>query len=164
MAIILIGGGARSGKSRHALDLARARGANLAFIATALRSDDDMAARIARHRADRSAEFRTIEEPIEIAGAIRGANADAIVIDCLTLWLSNIMRAGRDLAAETERVIAAADSPTVIFVTNEVGCGIHPETELGRKFRDEAGILNQRIGAAAHEIYWMVFGHPLRVK
>ncbi len=164
MAVILVGGGARSGKSRYSLELARARGGSLAFIATAERSDDDMSARIDRHRADRGPEFVTIEEPIEIVEAIQRSTADAIVVDCLTLWLSNLMAAGRDIAFETAKLSSIKTRAAVICVTNEVGCGIHPETSLGRRFRDEAGILNQRIGAAADEIYWMVFGHALRVK
>jgi adenosylcobinamide kinase/adenosylcobinamide-phosphate guanylyltransferase len=164
VAVVLIGGGARSGKSRHALQLARARGSRLAFIATATAMDEDYAARIARHKADRGPDFRTVEEPIDVAGAIRNCDADAIVVDCLTLWLSNIFK--RDIAAETERLIAATheSKATIIFVTNEVGCGIHPETAIGREFRDRAGILNQRIGAAADEVYLMAFGQPLRVK
>ena len=164
MAVILIGGGARSGKSRFALELAKQRGSRLAFVATATRSDDDMSARIDRHRADRGPEFLTIEEPKDIAGAIGKSDADAIVVDCLTLWLANILR--KDISGETERLIAAAReaSAAVIFVTNEVGCGIHPESEIGRRFRDQAGILNQRIAQAADEVYFMVFGQPLRVK
>ncbi len=164
MAVILIGGGARSGKSRYALELARQRGSRLAFIATATATDDDMAARIARHRADRSAEFATIEEPVAVAEAIGSCDADAIVVDCLTLWLANVFNC--DLAEETRRLTAAARASraAVIFVTNEVGCGIHPETEVGRVFRDRAGILNQRVAEAADEVYWMVFGQPLRVR
>ncbi len=167
MAIILVGGGARSGKSRHALEFARRRGKRLAFLATAQVFDAEMEARIARHRAERGTEFRTIEEPIEIAAAIREADADAMVVDCLTLWLSNIMLTfGRDVDAEIEKVLnAARQSPAaVILVTNEVGCGIVPESTLGRDFRDHAGILNQRVAAIADEVYWMVFGCPLRVK
>jgi len=164
VAVILIGGGARSGKSRYALQLAKQRGSRLAFIATATRSDEDMSARIDRHRADRPVDFITIEEPVELAAAIRDTDADAIVVDCLTLWLANIFK--RDIAEETERLTqsARATAATVIFVTNEVGCGIHPETPLGRKFRDEAGILNQRVGESADEIYWLIFGQPLRVR
>jgi len=164
MAVVLIGGGARSGKSRYALELARKRGTRLAFIATATRMDADYSARIDRHRADRGDEFETIEEPVEVGEAIRNCAADAIVVDCLTLWLSNIWRS--DVAAHTERLIAAASASaaSVIFVTNEVGCGIHPESEAGRRFRDLAGFLNQRMGTAAEEVYWMVFGQPLRVK
>jgi len=98
-----------------------------------------------------------------VAGVIRKTEADAIVVDCLTLWLSNIMMSTEDRITpliETARASAA----TIIFVTNEVGCGIHPETAIGREFRDRAGILNQRIAAAADEVYFMAFGQPLRVK
>ena len=164
MAVILVGGGARSGKSRYALQLARQRGSRLAFIATATRSDADMSARIDRHRSDRSPEFETIEEPVAIARVIRDAAFDVLVIDCLTLWLANIFKL--DIAAETASLIetARASTATVIFVTNELGSGIHPETEIGRKFRDQAGILNQAIAGAADEVYYMIFGQPLRVK
>jgi adenosylcobinamide kinase/adenosylcobinamide-phosphate guanylyltransferase len=168
VAIVLIGGGARSGKSRHALELARKRGSRLVFLATAEALDEEMAARVAKHRAERGAEFSTIEEPLEIVAAIyKIHDADAIVIDCLTLWLSNIMLTfGRDVDTEVEKLIQAAQSSpaAVIAVTNEVGCGIVPESTLGRDFRDHAGILNQRVAAAAEEVYWMIFGQPLRVK
>jgi adenosylcobinamide kinase/adenosylcobinamide-phosphate guanylyltransferase len=168
MSIILVGGGARSGKSRHALELARKRGSRLVFLATAESFDEEMAARIAKHRVERGAEFVTVEEPLEIAAAIRKIDdADAIVLDCLTLWLSNIMLTfGRDVDAEIEKLIQAAQSSraAVIAVTNEVGCGIVPESTLGRDYRDHSGILNQRVGAVAEEVYWMIFGQPLRVK
>lgn len=168
MAIILIGGGARSGKSRHALELARKRGSRLVFLATAQAYDEEMAARVAKHRAERGADFSTVEEPLEIAAAIRKtADADAVVLDCLTLWLSNIMLTfGRDVDTEIENLIQAAQATptTVIAVTNEVGCGIVPDNTLGRDFRDHAGVLNQRVAAAAEEVYWMIFGQPLRVK
>lgn len=165
--MILVGGGARSGKSRHALDLARKRGSRLVFLATAQPLDHEMEARIARHRADRAPEFTTIEEPIEIGAAIAQTDADAIIVDCLTLWLSNVMLSfGRDPEHETDKLIAAAreSKAAVIFVTNEVGCGIVPESTLGRDFRDRAGILNQRVAAVSEEVYWMVFGQSLRVK
>jgi adenosylcobinamide kinase/adenosylcobinamide-phosphate guanylyltransferase len=167
VAVILVGGGARSGKSRQALELGRGRGPNLVFLATAQPFDSEMETRIARHRADRGEEFRTIEEPLEAAAAIREAGADAIVVDCLTLWLSNIMLTfGRDVDVEIEKLLDAArqNAGVVILVTNEVGCGIVPESTLGRDFRDYAGILNQRAAAIADEVYWMVFGCPLRVK
>jgi len=165
--VILVGGGARSGKSRYALELARARGKRLAFLATAEARDLEMEARVAKHRAERGAEFSTIEEPLEIADALRGCEADAVVVDCLTLWLSNLMLAlGRDVDAETERLMetARASTAALILVTNEVGCGIVPETALGRDFRDRAGVLNQRVAAVADEVYWMVFGIATRVK
>lgn len=167
MAVILVGGGARSGKSTHALELARQRGPRLVFLATAEPFDQEMEARIARHREHRGARFETIEEPLEIAAAIQKIDADAVVIDCLTLWLSNVMHSfGRDVDREAEKLIAAsrAAKTALIFVTNEVGCGIVPESTLGRDYRDHAGVLNQRVAAIADEVYWMVFGQPLRVK
>jgi adenosylcobinamide kinase/adenosylcobinamide-phosphate guanylyltransferase len=167
MAVILVGGGVRSGKSRYAIELARKRGSRLAFLATAQAHDLEMEARVAKHKLERGADFATIEEPLEIAAAVRKSDADAIVVDCLTLWLSNVMLTfGRDVDAETEKVlnIARESQAALILVTNEVGCGIVPETTLGRDFRDRAGVLNQRVAAVADEIYWMVFGIPVRVK
>ena len=159
MALVLVGGGARSGKSRWALDRARKRGGRLVFIATAEALDEEMAARISRHRAERESAFQTIEEPRELAKAIRSAQGDAIVVDCLTLWLANV-------TGDVDETIAAAkeQSAEVIVVTNEVGCGIVPENALAREFRDRAGLANQRFADAAGEVYWMVFGQALRVK
>jgi adenosylcobinamide kinase/adenosylcobinamide-phosphate guanylyltransferase len=167
MALVLVGGGARSGKSRWALERARKRGGRLVYIATAEALDDEMSARIAKHRAERDSAFQTIEEPLDLARALRSADGDAIVIDCLTLWLSNRMHASLDQTLDqTEDAIAAAaaQKAEVIVVTNEVGCGIVPENALAREFRDLAGIMNQRFAEAADEVYWMVFGQPLRVK
>ncbi len=167
MAVILIGGGARSGKSRYALEKARAIEGTRAFIATAQPLDEEMASRISRHQAERGAEFSTIEEPIDLARVIAASSFNVMIVDCLTLWLSNIMFARKDCDAETNALIDASQAAagTVIFVTNEVGAGIVPtDNALSREFRDRAGILNQRIAAIAHEVYWMVFGQPLRVK
>ena len=137
-------------------------------MATAEALDEEMAARIAKHRADRGAEFTTIEEPLEIARRFaRYTDVDAIVVDCLTLWLSNIMQTfGRNVESEVETLgrRRASEPGTVIPVTNEVGCGIVPENALAREFRDRAGFLNQRMAEAAREVYWMVFGQPLRIK
>ena len=165
MAVILIGGGARSGKSRYALQKALAIEGRRVFVATAEPLDDEMTSRIARHKADRGAEFETIEESLDLASVIAGA-FDAMVVDCLTLWLSNLMFAGKDCDLEMEALIAAAQAArgTVIFVTNEVGSGIVPDNALAREFRDRAGTLNQRIAAIAQEVYFMAFGQPLRVK
>jgi adenosylcobinamide kinase/adenosylcobinamide-phosphate guanylyltransferase len=159
MALVLVGGGSRSGKSRWALDRARKRGGRLVFIATAEALDEEMSGRIARHRAERGDEFLTVEEPRELAQAIRSVQGDAIVVDCLTLWLANVM-------GDADDVIAAAKSVNalVICVTNEVGCGIVPENALAREFRDRAGVMNQRFAEAADEVYWMVFGQPFKVK
>jgi adenosylcobinamide kinase/adenosylcobinamide-phosphate guanylyltransferase len=159
MAIVLVGGGARSGKSRWALERARKRGGRMVYIATAEPLDEEMSERIAKHRAERGDEFVTIEEPLDLARAIRSADADVMVVDCLTLWLAN----GEGDAAAT---IAAAQQKNadVIFVTNEVGCGIVPDNAMAREFRDRAGFTNQRFAEAADEVYLMVFGQALRVK
>ena len=167
MPLTLIGGGSRSGKSRHALELARAHGTKLAFIATAQAYDDEMRSRIAHHQRERGPEFTTIEEPLQLTRIVQICTLyDAIVVDCLTLWLSNLMLAGQNIEAPTSEFIDAATSAVnrVIAVTNEVGCGIVPENELARRFRDEAGRMNQRVAAGAGEVYWMIFGCPLRIK
>jgi adenosylcobinamide kinase/adenosylcobinamide-phosphate guanylyltransferase len=164
MSIVLVGGGARSGKSRQALALARQAGARLAFVATAQAGDAEMEERIALHRAERGAEFTTFEEPLAIAELIEreGGKFDAMVVDCLTLWLTNAMFAG---TAPREFLDAAVVAPArIILVTNEVGCGIVPENALAREFRDRAGRLNQHAAERAVEVYWMVFGVALRVK
>lgn len=166
MAVILIGGGARSGKSRYALEKARAIEGTRAFIATAQPLDEEMTSRISRHRADRGGEFTTVEEPTDLARTIAASSFNVMIVDCLTLWLSNIMCANKDCDQETDALIDASQTTTgtVIFVTNEVGAGIVPDNALAREFRDRAGILSQRIAAIAHEVYWMVFGQALRVK
>jgi adenosylcobinamide kinase / adenosylcobinamide-phosphate guanylyltransferase len=166
---ILIGGGSRSGKSRFALEYARRHAAPLAFIATAEARDDEMRHRIAAHRAERGPEFETIEESRDVARVIveAGDRYGAIVVDCLTLWLSNLMFAGiMDIHREAATVLrVASESPsTVVLVTNEVGCGIVPENVLARQFRDLAGAMNQQAAAAAQEAYWMAFGIPMRLK
>jgi len=169
VSLTLIGGGARSGKSRHAVKLARQCGSRLAFVATAQAHDDEMRERIARHRAERGSEFTTFEEPIAIARLIaaEAGRFDAMLVDCLTLWLSNMLCAGMsDIEDECRRLVdASAASPArVLLVTNEVGCGIVPENALARQFRDLAGSLNQMAAEAADEVYWLAFGIPLKVK
>ncbi len=170
MPSILIGGGSRSGKSRYALELARTRGERLAFIATAQAFDEEMRQRIGRHRTERGPEFVTIEEPLAVARVLSDAapRFDAIVVDCLTLWLSNLMLAGGfEVAGESLRLLEAvreAGRATVILVTNEVGCGIVPDNALAREFRDAAGRLNQQVAEQAAEVYWMVFGIPMKVR
>lgn len=168
--IVLIGGGSRSGKSRYALEYARTKGQPLAFIATAETRDEEMRIRVEAHRRERGAEFHTIEEPLELDQAVTTAAARyrAIVVDCLTLWLSNLMfqPQPRDIIREAASMLRiASEAPsTVVLVTNEVGCGIVPDNELSRRFRDLAGSINQQAAAAAAEVYWMVFGCPMRVK
>jgi adenosylcobinamide kinase/adenosylcobinamide-phosphate guanylyltransferase len=168
VSLILIGGGARSGKSRYALELARQSGPRLAFLATARPEDDEMRARIGLHQQERGPEFTTLEEPLALADRINAeaSHYDAIVIDCATLWLSNLLLSEADIERECSRLLqSAAAAPTrVLLVTNEVGCGIVPENALARAFRDHAGRLNQQAANAAVEVYWMIFGVPLRVK
>jgi adenosylcobinamide kinase/adenosylcobinamide-phosphate guanylyltransferase len=169
MSLILIGGGSRSGKSRYALNLARKSGGRIAFIATARAEDEEMRDRIRRHQEERGPEFTTIEEPVELASRLisEASHFDTFVVDCLTLWLSNHLLAGEDdIPQRGRRLIEAAVAiqARVLLVTNEVGCGIVPENALARRFRDLAGALNQDAAAAAVEVYWMVFGIPLKVK
>ncbi len=166
MAVILIGGGARSGKSRYALQKSRTIPGTRAFVATAQAFDEEMTTRIHRHKAERGSEFLTIEEPIDLARIIADTKFDVLLVDCLTLWLSNLMFANRDCDAETDALIKAsqAGAGTVIFVTNEVGSGIVPDNALAREFRDRAGFLNQRIAAIADEVYLLAFGQALRIK
>jgi adenosylcobinamide kinase/adenosylcobinamide-phosphate guanylyltransferase len=166
VSIVLIGGGSRSGKTRHALAMARARGRKLAFLATAQALDDEMRERIAAHRLERGIGFTTIEEPIELPDAVERHSAafDTMVVDCLTLWLSNLIVGGGEIPTDRLIAVSLKSAAEVIFVTNEVGSGIVPDNELGRRFRDEAGWMNQKIAEAAAEVYWMIFGCPLRVK
>lgn len=166
--MIFICGGARSGKSRKALELALAIEERPAFIATGEALDGEMAERIARHRAERGGRFETVEAPRDVAAALSSLAArKAIVVDCLTLWLSNVMLPeDLDVEAECARLAGALERcpATVIVVSNEVGCGIVPENALARRFRDEMGRLNTRIAALAEEVYWMVCGCELRMK
>jgi len=170
VSIILIGGGARSGKSAFALGLARRLGHGRMFVATAEPGDGEMRARIARHREERGDGFVTIEEPIDVTGVLRRPTpADCVVVDCLTLWLSNLLVRGESEAAiltrAEELLAAAAERPCpVILVTNEVGLGLVPETSLGRAFRDIAGRIHQRAAARAAEVYLAVLGMVLRLR
>lgn len=166
MPILLVGGGSRSGKSRHALELARRYGPRRGFLATAQAFDAEMSERIRHHQAERGGEFITMEEPFELDDAVRRAekSLDVLVVDCLTLWLSNLMLTGRDTDRTATLEAMASSQLPCILVTNEVGCGIVPENALAREFRDRAGQLNQQAASRAAEIYWMIFGVPLRVK
>jgi adenosylcobinamide kinase/adenosylcobinamide-phosphate guanylyltransferase len=169
MTSILVLGGARSGKSAFAQKAAEsAAGAGRpVLIATGQAFDDEMAQRIARHQADRGESWRTIEAPLALAEAIAALPADAVaVVDCLTLWLSNLMLAEQDVeAAATELVQAVAACPARLWlVSNEVGLGLVPETPLGRRFRDEAGRLHQRLAQTVAEVYFIAAGLPLKLK
>jgi adenosylcobinamide kinase / adenosylcobinamide-phosphate guanylyltransferase len=159
-------GGARSGKSRYAEGLIAALPPPWTYVATAEALDAEMSERIGAHRARRGSQWRTIEAPRDLAAALTASATTPVLIDCLTLWLSNLMLADADIEAETERLeqaLAAARAP-VIVVANEVGSGIVPEHALGRKFRDLQGVLNQRIAARADRVVLVVAGLPLVLK
>jgi adenosylcobinamide kinase/adenosylcobinamide-phosphate guanylyltransferase len=169
MTAILVLGGARSGKSAFAQKAAEnaAGERRPTLIATGQAFDDEMAERIARHQADRGESWTTVEAPIALATAIIALPHDAVaVVDCLTLWLSNLMLDDRDVeAAAGELVAAVAGCPARLWlVSNEVGLGLVPETPLGRRFRDEAGRLHQRLAEVADEVYFVAAGLPLRMK
>ncbi len=170
----LIGGGVRSGKSAFALRWALRQGARRAFIATAEAFDSEMQARIDAHRAERGSDFITVEAPRALESALAAltsdsARCDVIVIDCLTLWLSNALLSGDSSARIAERVDALAalvstSDAAVIVVSNEVGMGVVPESALGRAFRDVAGRAHQRLALCASEIYLAALGCVLRLK
>lgn len=170
----LVIGGARSGKSRFAQSLC-SQSARVVYLATSRAEDAEMAERIRRHRADRPAHWITIEEPLAIAEAIeRGASGcDALLLDCLTLWLSNYCWEHREtphadletaVRGEMARIAAAAAASHVVVVTNEVGCGLVPESPVGRLFRDLQGFLNQQVACAADWVYHLVAGIPVTIK
>lgn len=163
---ILITGGARSGKSRIAEDWILGLGAHPVYIATAEARDAEMEARIAAHRARRGDGWTTRAEPLDLVGALRETDGSPRLVDCLTLWLSNLMEADHDWQAEAHALALAipAQQGPVVFVTNEVGLGIVPETRLGREFRDAQGLLNQAIAARVDEVYLAVSGYPMKVK
>ena len=168
----LIIGGCRSGKSRQALKLAEAiSGDRKYFIATCDPRDTEMVDRVKRHQAERKSPWQTIEAPLNITGMIDDirSRADVILVDCLTLWTSNILLAHpetEDLeswAIDLESSLAREGCP-IIMVTNEVGTGIVPENRLARRFRDMAGFLNQRIANCCDQVIWMVAGIPVKIK
>jgi adenosylcobinamide kinase/adenosylcobinamide-phosphate guanylyltransferase len=138
----------------------------LVYIATGEALDAEMAERIARHRADRGPRWRTVEAPVDLPEAIRRESGRVLLVDCLTLWLSNLVLGDHDVSAASERLLASLDaaSSTVLLVSNEVGMGIVPENALARRFRDEAGRLNQRVAAAADEVLLVAAGLALRMK
>jgi adenosylcobinamide kinase/adenosylcobinamide-phosphate guanylyltransferase len=167
-AVTLVLGGARSGKSRYAERLVEGAASAGTYIATAEAGDAEMAARIAEHRGRRSAFWRTVEAPLDLAAAI-AAHADParpLLIDCLTLWVANLLQAGRTVADDGERLCAVLrDAPgAAVLVANEVGLGLVPETPLGRRFRDEAGRLNQAVAALADRVVFLAAGLPLALK
>lgn len=168
MPITLVLGGARSGKSRYAQAQAEAapRGGRLVMIATAEARDADMATRIARHKGDRGPTWTTLEAPRDLAAAVQTLEAaDVAVVDCLTLWLSNVLAERRPHTDAAALISALAESPSRVWVvSNEVGLGIVPDNALARVYRDILGSLHQGIAAAASEVVFMVAGLPMKVK
>lgn len=165
----MVGGGARSGKSRFASGYARSLGRERTYLATGQALDAEMAERIDRHRAERAQDFVTVEEPLALAAALAAIPSGHVaLVDCLTLWLSNLLGAGltdREISARLEAVLSVAGEragPTLL-VTNEVGLGLVPESALGRRFRDLAGFVHQRIAARADEVYVAVLGMVIRL-
>ena len=165
----LILGGRRAGKSAYAQRLAEGSGRVL-FAATAEAGDDDMAARIRKHRADRPTEWDTLEEPLDLVGSLRRVvdGYDTVLLDCLTLWVSNLMHAedGRDVLAEAALLMDCyrEQDASWIVVSNEVGLGIVPMTRLGRDFADQLGRVNQLVAAEADDVWFVAAGLPLNLK
>lgn len=166
--LVLVLGGARSGKSRHAEALVAASGLEAHYIATAEALDGEMGERIAHHRAQRPAHWATHEAPLDLTARLLSLDrADRVVlVDCLTLWLSNLMMAERDIPAAFAELAEACGrlSARVVFVSNEVGLGIVPDNRMSRDFRDDAGRLNQMIAALAGEVYFVAAGLALKMK
>ena len=169
--LTLVTGGARSGKSRHALEIVK-RAERKVFVATAQAFDEEMRRRIERHREEREDSFLTIEQPLDLARALRHIppNTDAVLIDCLTIWLNNVMHLnGYDAESydEVESFLGELALPRpyeLVIVANEVGLGLVPDTPLGRRFRDVAGEINQHVARLADQVLFMVSGLPLVVK
>lgn len=161
--ISLVLGGARSGKTAYALTLAHAP---RTYVATATAGDEEMQARIAAHKAERGDDWRLIEAPIDLIGALTNVSEGCIVVDCLTLWLSNLMGQACDVDAEVTALIQTLKSckATIVFVSNEIGMGLVPMDALSREFRDAQGRLNQRMAAAADSVEFVAAGLPLRLK
>ena len=165
----LITGGSRSGKSRYALELAKSAKKPF-YVATGWAGDDEMAGRIEKHRKERGKHWTTIETKTDIASAIGKAErkgADFIIVDCLTLWVSNMMFEKTNIEKEIRKVVAvikAERKAVLVFVTNEVGSGIVPADKLSREFRDASGLVNQKIAAAVDNVVLTVCGQPLYIK
>jgi adenosylcobinamide kinase/adenosylcobinamide-phosphate guanylyltransferase len=166
--LTLVLGGVRSGKSRHAEQLALASGRAPVYVATAQALDDEMARRIAAHRARRGPAWRTVEEPLDLVGALRRECAPEriVLLDCLTLWLTNLMVAGRDVESESAQLLEALPGlgGPVVLVSNEVGQGIVPDNAMARRFVDHAGFLHQGIALQADAVVFMTAGLPHRLK
>ncbi len=166
--VTLVIGGARSGKSAYAERLVEESGLAPVYLATATAGDGEMSERIRQHKSRRGERWKTVEEPLSLLSALKdhAAASNAVLVDCLTLWLSNLMTLSRDIGAETADLVsglADLDGP-VVFVTNEVGLGIVPANDLARAFRDHAGHINQAVALASDRTVMMVAGLPMTLK
>ncbi|MCL7996983.1 bifunctional adenosylcobinamide kinase/adenosylcobinamide-phosphate guanylyltransferase [Brucella sp. 21LCYQ03] len=166
--ITFVLGGARSGKSSFAEKLVEDSGLQPVYLATGRAFDTEMENRISIHRDRRGSEWQTVEAPLDLVGALEkhAVHDRFVLVDCLTLWITNLMMAEQNIAAETEMLIAALRqlSGPVVFVSNEVGLGIVPENRMAREFRDHAGFLHQAVASVADEVYFMAAGLPLKMK
>src|SRR5215475_13167909 len=166
--LTLVLGGARSGKSRYAQSLCESASCVI-YVATARveesADDNEMRERIARHRADRPAEWQTVEEPLDLSRAVRDSPIEAaLLIDCATIWISNLMWECRKSPAAEQNTLILAEVDNLIIVSNEVGSGLVPEHPVARAFRDLQGLANQRLAQAADNVVFIVAGLPLRLK
>jgi adenosylcobinamide kinase/adenosylcobinamide-phosphate guanylyltransferase len=166
--VTLVLGGARSGKSRYAESLLDLHPGRRTYLATAEILDDEMAERVKAHRQRRDSDWKTIEEPLELAAALTAETEQgaAVLVDCLTLWLGNLMGKDRDVEAEIAGLVAALIQfgGPVVFVSNEVGLGIVPDNAMARRFRDLAGTLHQRLAEQADRVVFVAAGLPLTLK
>lgn len=165
---LLILGGARSGKSSYAEKLGKNSGLNLYYLATGRAWDDEMNERISMHQSSRGSQWTTLEEPLDLVGALEDVaqHENFVLVDCLTLWVTNLMMTERDLEAEFARLeqIIPRLKGVVAFVSNEVGLGIVPENKMAREFRDHAGFLHQAVAKQVTEVYFMAAGLSLKMK
>ena len=166
--VTLVLGGARSGKSRHAENLARRHKGPLVYIATAEITDAEMRERIAHHKQQRGARWTTIEAPVDLVAQLRAADRAGtfILVECITIWINNLMYHGKDVAAEVAQLCAVLPGMRgrLVLVSNEVGLGIVPDNALARAFRDEAGRANQALAQAADEVVFIAAGLPMTLK
>jgi adenosylcobinamide kinase / adenosylcobinamide-phosphate guanylyltransferase len=164
--VSLVLGGARSGKSRFAEQLLAGHAGRRVYLATAEPGDAEMRLRIREHQQRRGEGWCTVEAPLDIGLAIAAANGEAVLVDCLTLWLSNLMAAGRNVETATRDLGDCLErvAGPVVFVSNEVGLGIVPDNALAREFRDRAGRLNQALAARANRVFFLAAGLPLTLK
>lgn len=165
--LILVTGGARAGKSAFAQERAGALGASgVSFIATAEALDEEMRRRILRHRQERPAQWETLEEPLHVPRALGLSRHSVVLLDCLTLWVSNLMHARQEVLPEVAKLLAirAETDKTLIVVSNEVGMGVVPENALARQYRDLLGQASQQVAEEANAAYLLVSGIPLKIK